>query len=49
MADITDPITGIVNPGEWTDPNVWLAAAVILVILTIVMIYYKVFTGERGP
>lgn len=35
--------------GFWGDPRVWIAAAVVLIILTIIMIYYEVFTGEKRP
>ncbi len=38
---------GIPSPGVWADPGIWLAAAVILVIITIIMIYYKVFLGDK--
>lgn len=33
--------------GVWADPRIWLTAAAIIVILTAVMIYFKVFTGEK--
>ncbi len=33
----------------WADPKLWLAGAAILIIITIVAIYYKVFTGEKRP
>lgn len=36
-------------PGLWADPRLWLIAAVLLVVITIIMIYYKVFTGEKKP
>lgn len=39
----------IPSPGIWADPGVWIVAAAILVILTIVLIYYKVFTAEEKP
>lgn len=42
-------MTEIVSPGLWADPRVWLIAAGILVIVTIILIYYKVFTGEKKP
>ena len=42
MADIP-------SPGFWADPRIWLVAAAILVIVTIVLIYYEVFTGEKRP
>lgn len=39
----------IPSPGLWADPRAWIAAAVVLMILTIIMIYYNVFTGEKRP
>lgn len=43
------PQTNIIEPGIWGDPKIWLIAAGLLVIITIVMIYYKVFRGEKRP
>lgn len=39
----------IPSPGLWGDPRVWLISSVVLIILTIVLIYYKVLTAEKGP
>lgn len=36
-------------PGLWADPRVWVIAAVVIVIMTIILIYYKVFEGETKP
>lgn len=38
--------TDIIAPGVWADPRIWLAVAVIIAILTILMIYYRVFKGD---
>jgi len=37
----------IVYPGIWADPIVWLASAAVLIIVTIILIYYKVFLGDK--
>jgi len=39
----------IASPGLWADPRVWLITAAVLVLLTIILIYYKVFMGEKKP
>ncbi len=39
----------IPSPGIWADPRVWIVAAVVLVILTVILIYYEVLTTERVP
>jgi hypothetical protein len=36
-------------PDLWADPRVWVIAAVVIIIMTIILIRYKVFEGEKGP
>ena len=35
------------SPEIWADPRVWLISAAVLVIVTIILIYYKVFLGDK--
>jgi len=39
----------IPSAGIWADPRIWLVVAAALVIVTIILIYYEVFTGEKKP
>ena len=46
MADVFDMIG---NVGWWMDPKIWLIGALLIVIITILGIYFKVFQGEKRP
>jgi hypothetical protein len=35
--------------GFFGDPNLWILGAAAIVVLTILMIYFKVFSGEKRP
>lgn len=37
-------MVNIPSLGLWADPRVWVVAAVVLMILTIILIYYEVLT-----
>ena len=41
--------TDIPSLGFFGEPGLWLAAAVVIVIITIILIYFKVFSGEKRP
>mgnify|MGYP001611061173 CR=1 FL=1 len=34
---------------NWLDPGTWLWASVIVIVLTFIAIYFKIFLGKREP
>lgn len=45
MADVFDMIA----TAWWLDPKIWLIGAGLIVIITILAIYFKIFHGEKRP
>jgi hypothetical protein len=41
-----EEVVGIDGP-VWSNPKIWIISSIILVILTAVLIYYKVLIGSR--
>ena len=44
----TGTITGEIMV-DWTDPILWIAVGIIAILITFLLIYFKVFSEDENP